>query len=212
MRSSIPIAALLVIMVGVLNSLGFIPHRNYTNADFGIATYYSQYDQDRDGIDDQMDILQSVRAYLATNPKYGSKYYASGYPDDEYGVCTDVVAWGLRGAGYDLMQLVNQDILDHPEFYDVETPDAKIDFRRVKNLAVWFQRHTQTLTTDVHDYQAWQGGDIVIFKDHIGVISDYRNRRGIPYLIHHYSPWQIDYEEDALLNYQSEIIGHYRVS
>ncbi len=212
MRSSIPIAALLVIMVGVLNSLGFIPHRKYTNADFGIATYRSQHDQDRDGIDDQTDILQSVQAYLATNPKYGSKYYASGYPNDEYGVCTDVVAQGLRGAGYDLMQLVNQDILDHPEFYDVETPDAKIDFRRVKNLAVWFQRHTQALTTDVHDYQAWQGGDIVIFKDHIGVISDYRNRRGIPYLIHHYSPWQIDYEEDTLLNYQSEIIGHYRVS
>lgn len=78
MRSSIPIAALLVIMVGVLNSLGLIPHRTYTNADFGIATYRGQHDQDHDGIDDQTDILQSVQAYLATSTSVQTPYSSSG--------------------------------------------------------------------------------------------------------------------------------------
>ena len=57
--------------------------------------YLSQRDSDGDGIDDQTDILESARSYLATRPKYKSKYYAGGYPDDGYGVCTDVVIQAL---------------------------------------------------------------------------------------------------------------------
>ena len=49
-------------------------------------------DMDGDGIDDQTDILQGARAYIASNPVYKSRYYETGYPDDQYGVCTDVVA------------------------------------------------------------------------------------------------------------------------
>ena len=77
----------------------FIPHRQYTNADFGIQNYRSMVDKDMDGIDDQTDILQNVREYIASKPKYRSKYYETGYPNDGYGVCTDVVAFGLRGGG-----------------------------------------------------------------------------------------------------------------
>lgn len=208
----ISIASIVIIFVGVANSLGIIPQRRYSDADFGITTYHSANDQDNDGVDDQADILQSARAYLATRPKYGSKYYVTGYPDDKYGVCTDVVVQGMKGAGYDLMMLVDEDIKAHPEAYDVEVADAKIDFRRVKNLQVWFSRHTQSLTTNIHDISEWQGGDIVIFQDHIGIISDQRNQNGIPLLIHHYSPLQITYEEDALDYYHQDIIGHYRVS
>ncbi|MCI8392738.1 MAG: DUF1287 domain-containing protein [Clostridia bacterium] len=59
----------------------------------------------------------------------------------------------------------------------------------------------------------WQGGDIVVFKKHIGVISDKRNKKGIPFVIHHANPMQINYEEDILEVYGEEnIIGHYRVS
>ena len=64
-------------------------------------------------------MLQSVKDYLATKPKYQSKYY-TGYPDDEYGVCTDVVAFGMLNAGYDLMSLVYDDVWANREMYDIE--------------------------------------------------------------------------------------------
>ena len=51
-----------------------------------------------------------------------------------------MVAFGLKGAGYDLRELVNNDI------------------------------------------SSWQGGDIIIFKKHIGIVSDKRNSKGIPSL------------------------------
>lgn len=203
---------IVVIILGILLSLNIIPSRQYTDADFGIKKYHSSIDKDDDGIDDQTDILMSVREYLSTKPKYQSKYYDGGYPDDEYGVCTDVVALALKGAGYDLMTLVDEDIKANPEAYDVDIRDKNIDFRRVKNLAVWFRRNTQALTTNVKDYAEWQGGDIVIFEDHIGIVSDRRNKNGIPYLIHHYSPIQMTYEEDILKDYQGKVIGHYRAS
>lgn len=207
---TLAITALLVIIIGVLYSLNIIPHRQYSDADFNIETYHSQNDQDHDGIDDQADILTSTREYLARKPHYESKYYATGYPDDNHGVCTDVVAFALQGAGYNLMALVNDDIKNHPEAYDIETPDPNIDFRRVKNLQTYFQRHAINLTTDRNLISEWQAGDIVVFEDHIGIVSDHRNKHGVPFLLHHYSPAQVTYEEDALGRYK--IIGHYRIS
>lgn len=92
----------------------------YTNSDFGITTYISNVDMDNDGIDDQSDILASAREYISTNPKYESKYYEGGYSTDEYGVCTDVVANALLNSGYDLRVLVNEDILNNRDLYDVD--------------------------------------------------------------------------------------------
>ena len=86
------IVGLLIVMIRFLYVFNYIPHRKYTNEDFGIETFVSSVDKDGDGLDDQSDMLQSVKEYLATNPQYKSKYYGTGYPDDEYGVCTDVVA------------------------------------------------------------------------------------------------------------------------
>lgn len=194
----------------ILSMYNFNPFKTYTNADFNISTYVSPYDQDQDGMDDQSDILSSVRTYIATKPKYQSKYYGSGYPDDEYGVCTDVVAFGLLGAGYDLMMLVNNDVKARNDVYKINTIDKKIDFRRVNNLKIFFDEHALSLTIDVHDIHAWQGGDIIVFKKHIGVVSDKRNKKGIPYVIHHGSPYQLFYEED-ILEQRSDIIGHYRI-
>lgn len=189
----------------------FSPISAKTNADFGIADQISSVDRDGDGIDDQTDILQGVREYIATQPKYQSKYYASGYPDDGYGVCTDVVAFGLRNAGYDLQLLVDQDIRTHPQDYNIQTPDQNIDFRRVRNLKVYFARTAIPLTTDIYDIDQWQGGDIVIFESHIGVVSDHRNDRGVSYVIHHATPWQESYEQD-ILEHRDDIVGHYRIS
>ena len=198
----------LVIITLVLYMFNVIPHRQFTNEDFGIETYKSLVDKDGDGIDDQKDFLQSVRNYIATKPKYKSKYYRTGYPDDGFGVCTDVIAFGLRGAGYDLMELVNADIKANKKIYQVDIVDKNIDFRRVNNLRIFFERNAKSLTTDLTDIKEWQGGDIIVFKTHIGVVSDKRNWRGIPFIIHNGG---FHFEED-ILEYRTDIVGHFRMS
>ncbi|MDD6490899.1 MAG: DUF1287 domain-containing protein [Firmicutes bacterium] len=173
--------------------------------------FQSSVDKDQDGVDDETDMLQGALGYINTRPKYKSKYYNSGYPDDDYGVCTDVVAKACLAAGYDLMALVSTDIADNPAAYGIEKPDPNIDFRRVKNLLIYFKRNAVELTTDLSDHEAWQGGDIVIFKSHIGIVSDRRNAHGVPYVIHHSSPKQIRYEQD-ILEKRDDLVGHYRIS
>ena len=207
----ISIIILISVIIYLLFVFNYIPHKMYSNEDFYIKTYTSSIDKDNDGIDDQTDILNSVREYIATNPKYKSKYYASGYPDDEYGVCTDVVAFGLKGAGYDLMELVNEDIKNNRNNYNIDTIDKNIDFRRVQNLKIYFENNSISLTTDVYDIENWQGGDIVIFTNHIGIVSNNRNKNGVTFIIHHANPFQKYYEED-ILESRDDIIGHYRIS
>ena len=204
---------IIVILVALLYFFNTIPHKQYSNSYFNIKTYISSIDKDNDGIDDQTDILNNVRIYIAKKPKYKSKYYGTGYPNDEYGVCTDVVANGLKDAGYDLKELVNEDIINNKEKYNIEVIDKNIDFRRVRNLDVYFKNNSISLTKDLSQIEEWQGGDIIVFKDHIGIISDKRNKKGIPFLIHHANPVQVNYEEDVLELYgQDYIIGHYRIS
>lgn len=195
----------------ILYIYNYIPHKKYSNKDFNIKTYTSRIDKDNDGVDDQTDILNNVKDYIKKQPKYKSKYYGTGYPNDKYGVCTDVVAFGLKGAGYDLMELVNEDIKNNKDLYNIDTIDKNIDFRRVKNLKIYFERNTISLTTDPKKIEEWQAGDIVIFKKHIGIVSDKRNKRGVPFIIHHANPYQRYYEED-ILEYRNDIVGHYRVS
>ena len=204
----------LVLVIGLiylLYILNIIPHRKYSNSDFNINTYISSIDKDNDGIDDQTDILNSVREYIKTKPKYKSKYYSTGYPNDEYGVCTDVVAFALKDAGYDLMILVNEDIKANKDLYNIDTIDKKIDFRRVQNLKIYLDNNAISLTTDINKINEWQGGDIVVFKKHIGIVSDNRNKKGITFIIHHANPYQRYYEED-ILEYRDDIVGHYRIS
>ena len=199
------------IVIYLLYFLQIIPHKKYTNEDFNIKTYISLIDKDNDGIDDQTDIINNTIEYIKTKPKYRSKYYANGYPDDEYGVCTDVVAFSLKDAGYNLMDLINNHIKENQELYNIKQIDKKIDFRRVVNLNVYFKNTAIVLTTDIYKIEEWQGGDIVVFKRHIGIISNKRNKKGIPYVIHHANPYQIHYEED-ILESRDDIIGHYRIS
>lgn len=208
----VTLAIIIAIFISyILYIYNYIPHKKYSNKDFNIKTYTSRIDKDNDGVDDQTDILNNVKDYIKKQPKYKSKYYDTGYPNDKYGVCTDVVAFGLKGAGYDLMELVNEDIKNNKDLYNIDTIDKNIDFRRVKNLKIYFERNTISLTTDPKKIEEWQAGDIVIFKKHIGIVSDKRNKRGVPFIIHHANPYQRYYEED-ILEYRNDIVGHYRVS
>ena len=91
-------------------------------------------------------------------------------------------------------------------------PDPNIDFRRVPNLKVYFERNQIILTTDLNKIDEWQPGDIVVFgTSHVGIISDKRNSKGIPYLLH--NGGQNRREEDILELYTKfePITGHYRL-
>ena len=77
---------------------------------------------------------------------------------------------------------------------------------------IYFERNQINLTTDLNEIKEWQPGDIVIFgTSHIGIISDKRNSKGIPYLIH--NAGQPLREEDVLEQYNRNepISGHYRM-
>ena len=95
--------------------------------------------------------------------------------------------------------------------YNIDTIDKNIDFRRVQNLKIYFENNAISLTTDVYDIENWQGGDIVIFQNHIGIVSNNRNKDGVTFIIHHANPLQKYYEED-ILESRNDIIGHYRMS
>ena len=151
-------SVLIIAALYVLYCFNYIPHKKYTNADFNIEAYKSNIDKDDDGIDDQTDILNNANNYIKTNPKYKSKYYNTGYPNDEYGVCTDVVAFALKDAGYDLMALVNEDIKNNKELYDIDAVD--------KRKGICFVIH------HANPYQIYYEEDILEHRDDI--IGHYR--------------------------------------
>lgn len=186
----------------------------YYAKDFDIETVISKTDCDNDGIDDYTDILQGAKIEAENKPTYKSAYYSGGYPPDNEGVCTDVIWRALKNAGYSLKDMVDEDIKNNIDKYPRVDgkPDSNIDFRRVPNLKVYFERNQINLTTDLSKIEEWQPGDIVVFgSSHIGIISDKRNKKGIPYLLH--NGGQPLREEDILevYNIYEPITGHYRM-
>lgn len=209
----IGIILFLVILILVFIFLAFQKEKNvYYAKDFNIDIVLSDKDYNNNGIDDYTDILLGAKKDAENKPKYVSAYYSGGYPPENEGVCTDLVWRALANAGYSLKDLVSEDIENNlSEYPRVDKPDSNIDFRRVPNLKVFFDRKAQKLTTDIYDIAEWQPGDIVIFgTDHIGIISDKRNKNGVPYLLH--NGGQPNREENILEWYIKyvPISGHYR--
>lgn len=159
---------------------------------------------------------QEVTSRVFYNASYQSIDYPSGDVPAHLGACTDVVVRAFRNAGIDLQELIHEDMRDnfnlYPQNWDLTGPDPNIDHRRVPNQMKFFERHGQSLPLSVtgEDLETWQWGDIVYMKfpnglEHCGIISDRKNSRGIPLVIHNAS---IAREEDCLTRW--EIIGHYR--
>ncbi len=205
----IPIVLLLILLYFTLNYFNLIPKKYYTARDFGIETVKSSVDFNQNGVDDYTDILLGARKDAQNHPKYDGKYIDGGYPPDNIGVCTDVVWRAFKNAGYSLKDMVDRDIENRREAYSrIDKPDTNIDFRRVKNLNIFFKEYAISLTTDITQIAEWQPGDIVIFNNqaHIGIVSDKRNRDGMPYIIH--NGGQPIREEDYLT--RSTVVAHYR--
>ncbi|MCH5317827.1 MAG: DUF1287 domain-containing protein [Eubacterium sp.] len=195
------VLAIAFVSVGLIvaDRYNVIPKKWYTAEDFGITEIKSSVDFNKNGIDDYSDIVLGARKDAENHPKYDGRYYDGGFPPDNIGVCTDVVWRAFKNAGYDLREMVDLDIQLRPEAYTyVEKRDKNIDFRRVKNLLVFFREHAIELTVDVEQIEEWQPGDIVIFNGdkHIGIVSDKRSVDGMPYIIH--NGGQPNREEDYL--------------
>lgn len=201
------IAEILILGSIILVKKSYNSKEVYYAKDFGMSDIISTNDGDADGIDDYTDIMLSARAYIATNPPYESKYYEGGYPTDEYGACTDVIWRAFDGSGYNLKNMVDKDIAGNLEAYNtIEEPDPNIDFRRVVNLKIFFDRKAVSLPTDFDNPQEWQPGDIVVFESHIAICSDKRNKDSIPFIIH--AGVKSAREKNEIRNYK--IVGHYR--
>jgi len=207
----ISIALLLLsitIVIVILCKNYFDSQKAYSAASLGITVIKSESDKDLDGIDDYTDLCEGAQKYIVTKPKYKSEYYAGGYPNDGYGVCTDVIWHAFQDAGYDLKNMVDSDITAHlNEYTSISKPDPNIDFRRVNNLEIFFQRNADKLTTSFKNPEDWQAGDIVIFPNHIGICSDKRNKKGIPFLIHHGNNKGAREANDIP---HLKVVGHYR--
>ena len=197
--------------VWLLYLFNFFPQRAYTGQELGLPALQSPVDFNGNGRDDYADLLLGARRDAEQKPAYDGRYWEEGYPPDEIGVCTDVIWRAFREAGYSLRGMVDRDIAARPEAYpNITEPDSNIDFRRVKNLRVFFDRYAVPLTTDPKQAAEWQPGDIVIFRNnrHIGIVSDLRNRNGRPYIIHNGGFPQLHREEDYLR--RAGVTAHYR--
>jgi len=208
---SLTVIAGLLAVVYSMDYWNLLPQTYYAAEDFGIETVASPVDFNDNGIDDYRDIMLGARMDAENKPKYDGSYHAGGYPPEDIGVCTDVVWRAFENAGYNLKEMIDEDIKNHTDEYPRVggRPDPNIDFRRVPNLKVFFERYAISLTLDPYEIDQWQPGDIVTFGNkHIGIISDRRNKNGVPYLIH--NGGQPMREEDVLTRYRPEISGHFR--
>jgi uncharacterized protein YijF (DUF1287 family) len=164
-------------------------------------------------------ILLGAREEVKKRTHYDASYVAIDYPGGDVppdrGACTDVVIRALRNAGWDLQELIYNDMKEHfsdyPNNWGLSQPDPNIDHRRVPNQMCFFARHGICLDTQVtHNLSDWQWGDIVYWKfpnglEHCGIISDRKNPSGLPLVIHNAG---IAREEDCLTRWT--IIGHFR--
>ena len=194
----------------LLACLLFVSCRDYYTADFfGIETVHSTVDYNKNGRDDYEDFVLGARRDAEKKPTYDDRYFEDGYPPDDIGVCADVIWRAFKAAGYSLRDMIDRDIAnDLTSYSSITKPDSNIDFRRVRNLKVFFSKYATSLTVDIDAIEEWQPGDIVIFGNntHIGIVSDRRNADGRPYIIH--NGGQEKREEDYLG--KEEVTSHYR--
>lgn len=112
------------------------------------------------------------------DPAYVRLAYPGGDVPMDRGVCTDVIIRAFRAIGIDLQLAVHEDMVRRFSSYPRtgrSTPDANIDHRRVKNLAVFFTRSGAAVpvTPRPSDYLP---GDVVMWDvgglAHTGLVAD----------------------------------------
>jgi uncharacterized protein len=228
-------AIILSILMIVIVCFAFIrPFRNFVIGQMGTLLWeledkvnlgnkvqvpedYPKVDKNKNGIPDPIDVMKTARKEAKNRTKYKDAYYDGGYPPEGEGVCTDVIWRGLQGIDVNLKNLIDEDIKSNKdEYWRVNgKAEPNIDFRRVPNQLVYFQRHAISLTKemipgDVENLTQWQPGDIIVILkpyEHVAIVSDRRNSKGVPYIIHNTTPNAV---ECPYIFEGIEIAGHFR--
>jgi uncharacterized protein YijF (DUF1287 family) len=161
-------------------------------------------DSDGDGIADSVDILLGAKKTVLLHSEYRETAPKLAYPGGdvppEVGVCTDVIVRALRNAGFDLQKLVFEDAGRAPKAYPgIRGRNTHLDHRRVRNLAVYFQRHWRP----IHRIEDLLPGDVILLDtfpnkpgpDHIGIVSDTLGRSRLPLII---NAWTNGYRTEEM--------------
>lgn len=189
-------------------------------------------DADNDGINDQKDIMQGAENQLE-NPartirveEGENNYFKNGDPPENLAISTDIIARAYLEAGFNLKDLVYEDIKDNFDQYPIKEIwnrsfcDPNIDYRRIQNLEIYFKRNAKILgisfnALDEKNLNSWLPGDVVFFdmdgnghSDNVGIISDNTTRSGIPKVVYNYIDPGYTVENDILK--EKVITGHYR--
>ena len=183
----------------------------YTSSDFGLVDIKSPKDNNYDGIDDYKQMLTGALKKIESTTIYKSDYYGGGYPKENEGVSSDIIWSALLEAGYNLKDMMSKDIRNtyKEKVYNIEDIDDNIDFRRINNIETFLQRYGKKLTNNIKNIKEFNVGDIIIFDygDHVGIISDKRNKNGISYIV------ELTGKKETTTNLEDinrEVTGHYR--
>jgi len=177
--------------------------------------------------DVQKKIVRKLMDLIDSDIIWGYKLYPdTGYPTENIWASTDVIAMVLKDLGYDLMELINKDMIDHSEDYPLDIQNRKnpikyIDFRQTFFQEQFFRRNAleldkQYLPDNKDNVIQWQPGDIVYFqfdpddpnKDYGGFISSHTNDQGVPLVIMLSKELVKISEVDKLMEYT--VVGHFR--
>lgn len=177
--------------------------------------------------DTQKQIVLTLLEILDEDIEYGYEVFPdSGYPTNNIWISTDVISIVLKEAGFDLMELIYEDMSEHREDYpmDIKGRDEAIkyiDFRDVFFQEQFFKRNAFELPVEYNNEDPnnnilWQPGDIIFFqfdpdnpyKDLGGFVSSRKNQQGVPLVIMISAEFGTVKEVDVLQEYN--IVGHYR--
>lgn len=177
--------------------------------------------------DIQKQIVLGLLELIEKDIEYGYEVFPdSGYPSNNIWISTDIISMILNDNGFDLMELMYEDMTEHKEDYPMDIKGRKeaikyIDFRDVFFQEQFFKRHALELPTDYtiddpNNAILWQSGDILYFqfdpenpyKDLGGFVSSRKNEEGVPLIIMISAELGSISEADVLLEYT--IVGHFR--
>ena len=189
-------------------------------------------DANKDGINDQEDIMLGAKKQLENPAKNinieegENNYFNDGDPPENLAISEDIIARAFSKAGFSLKDLVYEDIKYNfdqyqlKENWDQNVCDRNIDYRRIRNLEIFFERNAKDLdilfnASDEQNLNSWLPGDVVFFdmdrdgdSDNVGIISDNTTRDGVPKVIYNYKDPGYTVEKDILK--EKIITGHYR--
>ena len=176
-RSVILIFTIIVFCIVILIIMNrFIIKKEYYKAsDFKINTIYSKIDYNNNGIDDYSDILLGAK-----------KNIGKTVSEEEF------VIYSFKYAGYNINKMIKKD--KHDKEKDT-----------LSNFKEYLKRNAKRITKKINKIEEYQPGDILIFNNNIGIISDKRNKDGHPFIIYYKNKIV---EEDIMKDIDIE--NHYR--